>query len=60
MLSPTQSKYCVAMFGVGLFCGLTVHEGDLFHNILITLVGMTVFYITDIALLKFGRHSPQK
>jgi hypothetical protein len=43
------------MFGMGLFCGLTIHEGTIFHNALITIIGMAVFYITDIALLQFGR-----
>jgi len=49
-----RKHFCVAMFGMGLFCGLTIHGDSIAHNIVITIFGMLVFYITDVAVNKMG------
>jgi len=47
MMFPIQSRMCVAMFGVGLYCGLLISDQRYFHNITVAIVGTVVFYFTS-------------
>lgn len=47
MMFPIQSRMCVAMFGIGLYCGLLIHNQQYFHNVIVAVVGTSVFYIAS-------------
>lgn len=53
-MKTTASRLCTAMFGIGLFCGLSIHSDSLVHNLSVTMVGVAVFYVTEAAVRKFG------